>query len=216
MTAEAVIYQRRVKSAAEVLIDQTFWDEQRAAWRDALEADARKIFDAGVTFARETKPQRRRRSAVKALVDVLFRRKARDFLDPVEDVLDNIAGNTFETYMDDWWAQLERTTRDALRQAIIDAAADGSGTRGVIDRIEPMFGEIRARRIGVTETTRLFGRGAIATYQASGIEMWVWQTSEDDHVCPECDDLDGQEFPINDIFDPAHVGCRCFPLAVVE
>lgn len=203
-----------VKGAETALADGPFWYSLRKIWFEHMTPMAREIFDAGVDFARTVKP-RHRRHGLRGLTDRLFGRKA-DFLDPDPEVLDNIAGSIFETYMDDWWSQLERPMRDALRQAIQRAAESGGGTRQVIDEIAPWFGPERAQRIGVTETTRLFGQGAVATYQASGVQRWEWQTSEDDHVCPECEDLDGQQFDIDEIFDPAHVSCRCFPVAVIE
>jgi SPP1 gp7 family putative phage head morphogenesis protein len=204
---------RRAKDTIELLGDDALWTELRSIWLLAMTAPARELFDQGIEAAKRIRPRRKKRTGIRGVLFRIFAgRKAPDFLDPPADLLDNVAGEVFRSYMDTWWTQLERTTRDGLRTAIEDAALNGTGTPGVIAAIEPLFGEKRAQLIGVTETTRLFGRGAQATFTAAGVRTWVWQTDEDDSVCPICDDLDGQEFPMEDDFDPAHPGCRCFPL----
>jgi SPP1 gp7 family putative phage head morphogenesis protein len=210
------IRRRRAKDTIELLGDDALWAELQRIWESTVEPAARELFDQGIEAAKHIKPRRRRRTGIRGIIDRAFGHKATDFLDPDPDALETVAGDIFKTYMDQWWNQLERTTREGLRSAIEQAALDGSGTPGVIAAIEPLFGAARARLIGVTETTRLFGRGAQATFRASGLRTWVWQTDEDDRVCPECDELDGQEFPMEEEFDPAHPDCRCFPLPVQE
>lgn len=207
---------RRAKDTIELLADEALWTELRQIWLDTVAPAAREIFDQGIEAAKRIRPRRRRRKGLRGLVDRLVSRKAPDFLDPPEDMLDNAAGDIFRSYMDGWWAQLERTTREGLRTAIEEAALNGTGTPGVVEAIAPLFGERRAQLIGVTETTRLFGRGAQATMTAAGVRTWIWQTDEDDRVCEECDALDGQEFSMEEPFDPAHPACRCFPLPSVD
>lgn len=186
----------------DILSDHEFWAEQKAKVLRAIEPEMRKIFREGMNFAKtiEIAP-----SIASRIVG------ARDFLDPDEGDLEDAAGQIFRTYTDNWWSQLSHTMQNGLRNAITEAAADGSGTPGVIKRISPLFGQTRAKRIGVTETTRLFGRGAQATYQASGVEKWTWHTVRDARVCPICEGLNGTEYPTSHPFDPAHVLCRCFP-----
>jgi SPP1 gp7 family putative phage head morphogenesis protein len=204
---------RRAKDTIELLADDALWTELKGIWLEVMQGPARELFDQGVAAAKRIRPRRRRRTGLRGLLERIFiSRKAPDFLDPPADLLDNVAGDIFRSYMDGWWQQLERTTRDGLRTAIEDAAMNGTGTPGVVAAIEPLFGERRAQLIGVTETTRLFGRGAQATMTAAGVRTWIWQTDEDDAVCPICDDLDGEEFAMEEPFDPAHPGCRCFPL----
>lgn len=196
-----------LKGLESLLLDNAFWAEQKAEVLKRLEPTMRAIFDEGVEFAQSIDVS----TGVKALIG--FRA---DFLDPPEDLLNDIAGQTFRTYTDDWWAQLEHTTRERLRTAIINAAQNGTGSRGVVREIRPLFDAVRARRIGVTETTRLFGKGAIATYRATAVPEWIWRTVEDGHVCPTCESLGGTVFPVSQEFDPAHVTCRCFPSPVIR
>lgn len=83
--------------------------------------------------------------------------------------------------------------------------------------LEPAFGETRAQRIAVTETTRAFAAGQKLVQDelrrgGLGLER-IWRTSNDERVCPICGPLedrresegwDGMDGP------PAHVNCRCW------
>lgn len=189
------------KDLLDILTDDDFWDDLEATIKSRMLPRFREIFDAGVDAAKGVNVPGYRAPA----------RGQRDFLDPDPAALDDVAGQMFRNYTDDWWNGIEQTTREQLRQAIIRSSQNGTGVRQVIRDIRPLFGEVRARRIAVTETTRLFGRGAQATYRASGLGGWIWQTVEDGRVCPTCDGLSGNEYTIDQDFDPAHVTCRCFP-----
>lgn len=180
-----------------ILIDHHFWAEQKIQTMKRMRPVMKRIFDEGVRVAKT--------------IEVPGHKGRKDFLDPDPEGLENAAGQVFEGYMDNWWAGLEANTRDGLRKAITKASQDGKGVRQVIRDIKPLFGAQRAKLIGVTETTRLFGQGAQATYRASGIEEWIWRNVQDDRVCPICDGLAGSRFSVDVPFHPAHPGCRCFP-----
>lgn len=185
-----------------ILDDLEFWAEQKRIMLDACEPQMRFVFNEGVRLA--------------MVIDVPGYEGRKDFLDPIASEIDDFASQVFRHYADDWWLRLEYTTREQLRAAIMRAGVEGTGVQGVINDIEPLFGDVRARRIGVTETTRLFGHGALATYKATSMEGWEWQTVTDGRVCPICIGRLGSQFPIDHPFDPAHVSCRCFPLPVLR
>lgn len=185
-----------------ILNDLDFWAAQKRRMLDAVEDQMRSVFFEGVAVAKT--------------IDVPGYMARKDFLDPISSEIDDFASQVFRNYVDDWWLQLEYTTREQLRAAILRASVNGTGVQGVIDDIEPLFGETRARRIGVTETTRLFGRGAQATYMATQMEGWEWMTVSDGRVCAICEGRRGNQYPIEHPFDPAHVSCRCFPLPVLR
>lgn len=187
---------------ASILDDVDFWEEQKRIMLAACEPQMRAVFFEGVAMAQT--------------IDVAGYEARKDFLDPVASEIDDFARGVFRHYVDDWWLQLEYTTREQLRASILRASVDGTGVNGVIKDIEPLFGETRARRIGVTETTRLFGRGAQATYMATQMEGWEWMTVSDGRVCPECIGRLGNQYPIEMPFDPQHPQCRCFPLPVLR
>lgn len=141
-------------------------------------------------------------------------------------VLDFVRG-----YTNPWWVKLEQTTRDGLRGAITAWQETGLGKQGLpdlIDAIEPLFGEARAKRVAVTEVTRLFDEGNRLARLEAGIETEEWQTSEDELVCTQylgpmvpdgCAGLDGMRFPTASGPRPVtdtHVNCRCARLPVAN
>jgi SPP1 gp7 family putative phage head morphogenesis protein len=117
------------------------------------------------------------------------------------------------TYTNEWWMELSKVTRDGLRKAIAAWQETGLGEQGLqdlVNSITPLFGEARARRIAVTETTRIFDEGNKLARQSAGIKYEEFQTSEDDLVCQLCGPLNGLYFGINEgPRPPIHVGCRC-------
>lgn len=49
----------------------------------------------------------------------------------------------------------------------------------------------------------------------SGVKRVRWNAQEDEKVCRECEELDGEEFDIGSIPDiPLHLNCRCYLTAV--
>lgn len=46
-------------------------------------------------------------------------------------------------------------------------------------------------------------------YRDTGVKFVRWITAEDDRVCHECEERDGQIYPINNIPPKPHYGCRC-------
>lgn len=103
------------------------------------------------------------------------------------------------------------------------------GDRGLPDlanHIAQWFGPGRAKRIAITEATRVYAEGSkwawlgaatdLRYEQAFGILASRWQTARDDLVCPICAPLNGrqvllnEEFPVPGGIPPAHPGCRCW------
>lgn len=108
------------------------------------------------------------------------------------------------------------TTRTALQSAI-SSFFEEPITRGDLEeRISPLFGPERAEMIAVTEVTRAASEGeqAVAKELAKeGIEMIaVWQTDNDELVCPLCEPRNDQpkEKWDTDEFPPLHPRCRCW------
>lgn len=126
------------------------------------------------------------------------------------------------TYTNEWWNRLEQTTRTALQKAVTNWQTGGLGDAGLPDlikAIEPQFGAARAKRIAVTEVTRIFDEGNRIAHKAAGIETEEWQTARDELVDDICAPLDGQHFPIDGGPRPVtdtHVNCRCARLPVTD
>ena len=124
---------------------------------------------------------------------------------------------------------LNTTAREQVADAFIrwtrggrDLApgADG-GLPVLIQQLEPTFGPMRARRIAVTETTRIFVEGNRSVNDANEVIVgYQVLTAADERVCPTCGPLHGvfrdkasrtfQHPTMGAIAGPPfHVNCRC-------
>jgi hypothetical protein len=108
---------------------------------------------------------------------------------------------------------ITNTTRRATQEAVA-AFFERGQTRGDLEAaLGRLFGPMRAEMIGVTEVTRAATQGELEIARelaAEGIVMVpVWQTNNDELVCPICSPRNGKEITDNS-FPPAHVRCRCW------
>ena len=101
-------------------------------------------------------------------------------------------------------------------------------------QLAPLFGDERARRIAVTEVTRMYAEGNLMAWKSTGyVTEKVWRTARDDRVCLICGPLEGKVVSIdagwsadasgNIVADyggllnpPAHTNCRCWLQPVVS
>lgn len=124
------------------------------------------------------------------------------------------------TYSDEWWAEIEATTRRAMRTALENWQTGALGSRGLpdlVDSLTPLFGQTRAELIASTETTRMFDLGNRAAYESAGIERVEFQTVRDELVCPICSPLNGERYPLKESpRPPLHPRCRCAVLPVAN
>lgn len=177
------------KAINDILTDDQFWLQQRAEMLGVSVAVFRELYIQAAQAIAETR-------------DVSF-----DF-----EAINTAAERFIAAYADTWWAELEATTREALRDAILTAEREGLGVDYVLKTIEPYFGPERAMRIAVTETTRLMGEGAQEQMRQAGVGLWDWDTVMDAEVCDLCQEMaDGGPYPMEQQFEPAHPNCRCGP-----
>lgn len=118
---------------------------------------------------------------------------------------------------------LNETGRTSFARAFLDwqrgeleTAGYADGLPQLIRAIEPTFGRVRAERIAVTETTRIFYE---STWQAANANPNVlylrWYTAADERVCPVCGPLHLAVIPkaqrtwAGGVSIPAHPNCRC-------
>jgi len=108
-------------------------------------------------------------------------------------------------------------TREGVGRAVQGFVDTPGRTIGQLrDELAPLFGESRAQRIAVTETTRAYSEGMNLVHQQisrAGIQMdKVWQTANDEKVCPICGPNHGktekQGWTVRGA--PAHPNCRCW------
>jgi HK97 family phage portal protein len=156
------------------------------------------------------------------LTDIVYRRILANSLDTIvvyePAVINQRALDWASRYTYDLVTRLTDTTRDTVRQAVERfVSTPGMAHDDLVALLEPAFGSVRAEMIATTEVTRAYSM-ATNEYQQmlsdAGIAMVkVWNTNNDDRVCPICGPLDGQpedNWP-SDLEDgpPAHVNCRC-------
>lgn len=110
-------------------------------------------------------------------------------------------------------------TFSLVRRAVENFIRTPGMTIGDLRRtLEPAFGETRAQRIAVTETTRAFAAGQKLVQdelQRGGLQLErIWRTSMDERVCPICGPLEdrreGDGWTGAEGGPPAHVNCRCW------
>ena len=138
------------------------------------------------------------------------------------------------------WALNESTRRGVVRE--IDRwVRSGAPLPELEKRLGSFFDERRARRIAVTEVTRIYASGNVMAWKASGVVNGKrWRTAVDERACPICARLNntlveldrGWEFsqgmleadpalaralraPMTVVVPPAHVACRCWLAPVV-
>jgi hypothetical protein len=101
------------------------------------------------------------------------------------------AANWARTYSYDLVKQINDTSRKATQQAVSSFFEQQMTMGQLRDKLKPYYGTVRAEMIATTEVTRASAEGAriVASLieQQSGIKMKeVWQTSNDELVCPIC------------------------------
>lgn len=121
---------------------------------------------------------------------------------------------------------LQSTTLAAFRREVGRYIADGRTMGQLREALAVLFGEERANRIAVTEVTRTFMEGNIASWRESGVtEGKRWNTNRDEIVCPICRPLNDRVVALDATFNasglrvmgpPAHPNCRCWVSPVVS
>jgi SPP1 gp7 family putative phage head morphogenesis protein len=138
-------------------------------------------------------------------------------LAPPTEAIDRLLEAESKAFATNWWNGLDQVTRERLRGAIRSNVQQGLSFTELTKSIEPLFGETRALRIASTETTRLFAKGAMLSYQQAGVKMVQWRTAQDPWTCSRCRPLEGQSWRIGENEEPPlHVSCRCHIFPMLE
>lgn len=116
------------------------------------------------------------------------------------------------------------TTTERIQMHIAEYINNSQTIGQLIERIRwgNVYSESRARTIAVTEVTRAYAEGNLASWRASGvIEKKRWNSNNDEKVCPICRPLNGQVVGLDEDFGdgipapPGHSRCRCWITPVV-
>lgn len=118
---------------------------------------------------------------------------------------------------------INQTSRNFLQKEISEWIQSGQPLDDLIKNVESMFSQKRAEMISITEVTRAFAQGNIASWKASEVvDGKRWNTAQDELVCPICSPLANTETSLSGNFEggldspPAHVRCRCWIQPVVK
>lgn len=83
------------------------------------------------------------------------------------------------------------------------------------------IGRTRARLIARTEVISAHAEASLNSYKEAGLEgvriRAEWSTAGDELVCPECEEMEGKDFDIDEASGmiPLHPNCRCAFIPVV-
>lgn len=127
-------------------------------------------------------------------------------------------------YRDKWLSLIEETSRKYVEEHILTWQLSGDPLSMLIKALQDdsggMFTKARAKRIAVTEVTRLHAFGNQAAWEEAGdVKQWKWMTARDELVCKKCRDGNaGGPYPLSQLSDllPAHVNCRCWAQPIVD
>jgi SPP1 gp7 family putative phage head morphogenesis protein len=111
---------------------------------------------------------------------------------------------------------------DAMDQGISRVLAEGLANgfgptriaRDMVDQVDSI-GITRARVLARTETINAYAEASLNSYEDLGVDAVgaevEFSSADDNAVCPECEDLDGKVFSIDDARGviPVHPNCRC-------
>lgn len=112
-----------------------------------------------------------------------------------------------------------------ISRALAEGLANGDGMmeiarslEGLVDSVGRTRGELLAR----TEIISAHAEGTLNGFEEAGLEgvrlLAEFSTSQDNAVCPQCEELEGTVMSIEDArgIIPVHPNCRCAWLSVIE
>lgn len=104
-----------------------------------------------------------------------------------------------------------------MSRILVTGLTTGSNPRDIADEMDDVLdiGLHRADVIARTEIIRAHAEGQLDAFDRLGVsEIGVeveWSTAGDERVCPECEDMEGKIFSVDDAHGmiPLHPQCRC-------
>ena len=127
-------------------------------------------------------------------------------------------------YRNEWLHLINETTRKTVGDIITNWLQTGDPLKELVKMLSNpelgLFSKARAKRIAVTETTRLHAMGNEMVWKESGtIDQFNWMTAEDGKVCDRCKLMQEKgPYPLNQLsaLIPDHVNCRCWGQPIVN
>ncbi len=122
-------------------------------------------------------------------------------------------------------SNVTEATAQAIREELTLALIEGVGPMEMARRLAEevdSIGITRAELIARTETTATYAEATLNSYEEAGLEgvtvMAEFATAQDEQVCPDCEELEGKEYDLEEArgLIPVHPNCRCAFLPVVS
>lgn len=118
------------------------------------------------------------------------------------------------------FADLKNVTEDAatkMGRVLADGLVAGQNPRDIARDLDDELdlGRNRAELIARTEIIRAHAEGQLDAFDRLGVtDLGVeveWSTAGDERVCPECEDMEGKVFSVEEAHGmiPLHPNCRC-------
>lgn len=143
-----------------------------------------------------------------------FAMLSKEFIDTAINL--EIDGKTFSSRIWDDCTLLANRIRSDVQKAMIQ----GTSTEKLARQIKKDFGSsaYQAQRLINTEVARAVTTAQDEAYRNSGVvSMVMWSATLEDNTCDVCAGYDGQYFALdNHPALPAHPGCRCAIVPVVQ
>ncbi len=105
-----------------------------------------------------------------------------------------------------------------LNRILANGMVEGLGARDIaremVDKVDGITNQ-RALTLARTEVIHAHAEGQLDAFADLGVEelgvQSEWSTAGDDRVCPECEEMEGKVFSIDEAHGmiPAHANCRC-------
>ena len=130
------------------------------------------------------------------------------------DMINTTASNWARTHTESLLKELFDKRYDHLNTTVPRFYEEGWNLGQLRAELERWYNPRRAEMIAITETTRAAVEGERALSEQlekeSGIKLIpVWQTANDERVCPLCGPKHDKEITDN-FYPPAHPNCRCW------
>ncbi|HZQ08613.1 MAG TPA: phage minor head protein [Anaerolineae bacterium] len=130
-------------------------------------------------------------------------------------LINQAAAQWARSYGYDLVQDITTNTRTALQEKLPAYFEQGQTIGQLRESLQPLFGPVRAELIATTEVTRAAVQGELETARQisqAGVQMVaIWQTNNDDFVCPICAPLNQKRYGDGwTVPPPAHPRCRCW------
>jgi SPP1 gp7 family putative phage head morphogenesis protein len=141
-------------------------------------------------------------------------------------------------WLNRWGAEtlygINETSRKGVVKAIDDWIRSGEPLPSLSARLDRIYGDPRITQTAETEVTRMYAEGNLQAWKSTGlVTEKIWQTANDERVCPICGPLHGTTVGIDSgwsmdaggeivssygglLAPPAHNRCRCWLAPVVS